>query len=102
MKYLSLDYIKQHSRIDYDCEDDLLELYGDSAEEAMSQILNRGKNADEMVEDLTAVYGHVPAPIIHASLMLVASVYKDREKDLVQEAHENPTFGILVKPYMKL
>ena len=102
MKYLSLDYIKQHTRIDFDCEDDLLEMYGDSAEEAMSQILNRGKNTEEMVADLTAVYGHVPAPIYPATLMLVASLYKDREKDLVQQVYSNPTFSILVKPYMKL
>ena len=102
MKYLSLEYIKQHSRIDYDCEDELLELYGDAAEEAMSQILNRGKNTEEMVADLTEVYGHVPAPIFPATLMLVASLYKDREKDLVQQAYTNTTFSILVKPYMKL
>ena len=31
MEYLTLEYIKQHSRIDFDCEDDLLELYGSSA-----------------------------------------------------------------------
>ena len=102
MKYLSLEYIKDHTRLDYDCEDGLLELYGDSAEDAMSQILNRGKDADEMVESLTEQYGKVPAPIYSATLMLVASLYKDREKDLVQEAHDNKTFGILVKPYMKL
>ena len=102
MKYLSLDYIKQHTRIDFDCEDDLLEMYGDSAEEAMSQILNRGKNTEEMVADLTEVYGHVPAPIYPATLMLVASLYKDREKDLVQQVYDNKTFAILVKPYMKL
>ena len=102
MKYLTIGYIKEHTRIDYDCEDALLELYGDSAEDAMAQILNRGKDSEEMVADLTEVYGHVPAPIRAATLMLVASLYKDREKDLVQEAHDNKTFGILVKPYMKL
>ena len=102
MKYLSLEYIKQHSRIDYDCEDGLLEMDGESAEEAMAQILNRGRDADEMVKSLTEQYGKVPAPIYSATLMLVASLYKDREKDLVQEAHNNPTFDILVKPYMKL
>ena len=102
MKYLTIQYIKDHTRIDYDCEDGLLELYGDSAEDAMSQLLNRGRDADEMVESLTEQYGKVPAPIYNATLMLVASLYKDREKDLVQEAHDNKTFGILVKPYMKL
>ena len=31
MKWLTIEYIKQHSRIDYDCEDELLELYGEAA-----------------------------------------------------------------------
>ena len=102
MKYLTLDYIKQHSRIDFDCEDDLLEMYGDAAEEAMAQILNRGKDTDEMVADLTEIYGHVPAPIYVSTFMLVSSLYKDREKDLTMEVHSNPTFALLVKPYMRL
>ena len=29
-------------------------------------------------------------------------LYKDREKDLVQEAHDNKTFALLLKPYMRL
>ena len=102
MKYLTIGYIKDHTRIDYDCEDALLELFGDAAEDAMAQILNRGKNSEEMVTELTEIYGHVPAPIRAATLMLVASLYKDREKDLVQQAYENKTCGILVKPYMNL
>ena len=52
MKYLTIQYIKEHSRIDYDCEDALLELYGDSAEETMASYLNRGKTVEEMVADL--------------------------------------------------
>ena len=102
MKYLTIDYIKQHSRIDYDCEDAVLELYGNGAEEAIAQLLNRGKDAEEMVVSLTEQYGKIPAPIIHATLMLVDSGYKERGKDMVQQAYANPTFEILVKPYMKL
>ena len=39
MKWLKIDYIKQHSRIDYDCEDGLLELYGESAEETVLNVI---------------------------------------------------------------
>ena len=102
MKYLTIDYIKQHSRIDFDCEDDLLEMYGDAAEDAIAQVLNRGKDAEEMVADLTEVYGHVPAPIYVVTFMLVDSIYQNRGKDLVQEVRSNPTFALLLKPYMKL
>ena len=103
MKFLTLDYIKQHSRIDFDCEDDMLELYGDSAEETLAQYLNRGKTVDEMVADLKAVYGHIPAPIYHATLMLVDVSYQYRSPISPTNVSAVPyTFDILVKPYMKL
>lgn len=103
MKIISLDYIKQHSRIDLDCEDDLLELYGDSAEETLAQYLKRGKTVDEMVADLTAVYGHVPAPLYHAILMLVDISYQNRSAISPTNVSVVPyTFDILVKPYMRL
>ena len=102
MKILTLDYIKQHSRIDYDCEDAVLELYGDSAEETVANYLNRGKTVDEMVADLTEVYGHVPAPIRHATLMLVDVAYQYRSPISPTNVSIVPyTFDILVKPYMK-
>lgn len=103
MKYISVDYIKQHSRIDFDCEDELLEMYGDSAEESMAQYLNRGKDADEMVESLNEQYGQIPAPIYHATLMLVDLSYQHRSPVGPQNMYMVPyTFDILVKPYMKL
>ena len=103
MKYLSLEYIKQHSRIDYDCEDGLLEMYGDSAEETVAQYLNRGKTVDDMVADLKEVYGHIPAPIYHATLMLVDVSYQYRSPVSAQNMSVVPyTFDILVKPYMRL
>ena len=41
MKWLSIEYIKKHSRIEYDCEDDLLEIYGNAAEETIYNITGR-------------------------------------------------------------
>ena len=66
MKFLTLNYIKQHSRIDYDIEDELLELYGNAAENVLAQHLGRGKTVDELVESLTEEYGEVPAAILQA------------------------------------
>ncbi len=103
MEYLTLEYIKKHSRIDFDCEDDLLELYGDSAENAMAQHLQRGKNAQEMVESLTEEYGAVPEPIIHATLELVDASYLHRSPaDAQQMYYVLYGFDFKVKPYMKL
>ena len=103
MEYLKIDYIKQHSRIDYDCEDSLLELYGEAAEETMAQYLNRGKTAKKMVADLKSVYGHMPAPIVHATLMLVDVSYQYRSPISPTNVSMVPyTFDILIKPYMRL
>lgn len=98
MKWLTLDKIKAQCRIepDFHDEDDLLEEYGETAEDAILEVLNRS------YEELYEVYGRIPAPVSQASRMLVASLYKDREKDLVQEARDNKTFAFLLKPYMRL
>jgi len=103
MEYLTLEYIKKHSRIDFDCEDDLLELYGSSAENAMAQVLNRGKDATEMVASLTEEYGKVPDPIMHATLELVDASYQHRSPaDAQQMYYVLYSFDFMTKPYMKL
>lgn len=103
MKFLTLDYIKQHSRIDYDCEDDLLGLYGDAAEGVLAQHLGRGKTVDDMVESLTNEFGEVPAAITQAALMLVDVSYQYRSPISPSNIYVVPyTFDILVKPYMVL
>jgi Mg2+/Co2+ transporter CorC len=48
IKWLTIEYIKKHSRIDYDCEDDLLELYGNAAEDMVMNTIRR--DYDEIVE----------------------------------------------------
>ena len=103
MKIISLEYIKDHSRIEYDCEDAILEMYGDSAEETLAQLLNRGKTVDDMVADLTEVYGNIPAPLILAANMLVDVSYQYRSPITPGNLSLVPyTFDVLVKPYMKL
>lgn len=103
MEFLSLDYIKQHSRIDFDCDDGLLELYAESAEETMAQYLNRGIDASAMVANLKEVYGRVPAPIYHAALMLVDISYEHRSTITPGNVSQVPyTFDLLIKPYIKL
>lgn len=97
MKWLTLDWIKQHSRIDFDCEDGLLEMYGDSAEDTVLNICNR------TYDDLMEVYRHIPAPLYHAALMLVDTSYTNRQAVSMQSPHTMPYgFDLLVKPYMRL
>lgn len=99
MKWLTLERIKQQCRIEQNFteEDSLLEIYGESAEEVLLNHLNRS------YENLMEVYGHIPAPLVHASLMLVDVSYQHRSPVSPQNMSIVPyTFDILVKPYMRL
>lgn len=96
MKFLTLDYIKQHSRIDSDCEAEILDLYGCAAEDALLNYCNR------TMEDVIDEYGTIPAPLMQAALMLVDVSYQHRSPWTTQRFEEVPAFGILVKPYVKL
>ena len=103
MKILTIDYIKQHSRLDYDCEDRLLDLYGQAAEETIANYLNRGTTVDECLTSLKEQYGAVPAVIIQAALMLVDVSYQHRSPVSPANLSIVPyTFDFLVKPYIKL
>jgi uncharacterized phage protein (predicted DNA packaging) len=97
MKWLTLDWIKRHSRIDFDCEDDLLELYGESAEDTVLNVIARSYT--EVIEH----YGEVPKPLFVAALMLVEVSYTQRAPITQQNMYTVPyAFDMMVKPYMKL
>ena len=103
MKFLSIDYIRQHSRIDFDDDDQLLELYGDAAEETLAGLLNRGKTVEQMVASLTEEYGQIPARCYHAALMLTEQAYNHRGPTSPTNMSVVPyTFDLLIKPLMKL
>lgn len=97
MKYLTLEMIKSHSRIQFDCEDDLLQLYAESAEDTVLNMLNRS------YDDLVSAYGEVPKPVVQATLMLVDNSYINRSPVSPQQLYQVPyTIDVLLKPYMIL
>ena len=101
MKWLTIEYIKQHSRIDYDCEDALLELYGNAAEETVMNIIRR--DYDDIVEHFGTEKCPIPAAIIQASLILVDTSYMQRTAITPQQLYTVPyAFDMLIKPYMRL
>ena len=101
MKWLTIEYIKKHSRIDYDCEDDLLELYGNAAEDMVMNTIRR--DYDEIVAKFGTDKAPVPAALIQASLILVDTSYMQRTAVSPTTLYTVPyTFDFLVKPYMKL
>lgn len=97
MKWTTIDYIKRHSRIDFDCEDAELELYGESAETTVLNYLNRS------YQDMLEAYGDVPAPVRQATLILVDVSYQHRSPVSPTNVSQVPyTVDIKLKPYMRL
>jgi uncharacterized phage protein (predicted DNA packaging) len=97
MKWLTLEYIKKHSRIDFDCEDDLLNIYGESAEDTVLNVIARSYT--EVIE----MWGEVPKPLYVASLMLVEVSYTQRAPITQTNLYTVPyAFDMMVKPYMRL
>ena len=97
MKWLTIDWIKQHSRIDIDCEDELLELYGEDAEETVLNLINRS------YEEVMELWGTVPKPLYVAALMLVEVDYNHRSPDAINNMYAvKYGFDMKIKPYMKL
>ena len=105
MKFLTIDKIKQQLRLDCTCEAELLEAYGNSAEETLAGHLgyNNENNVPDVDEMLEAYGGTMPAPLVQAALMLVDTSYQFRSPVSAQNMSVVPyTFDLLVKPYVKL
>lgn len=100
MKYLTFEQIKQQLRLDdeqAELEHNLLEDYGEAAEDAVLNICNR------TFEDIIEQYGKVPAPLRRVTLMLVDNAYKERSPNSPQSMSTVPyAFDLMLKPYMRL
>lgn len=99
MKFLKFDQIKAQLRLDDQQaleEHDLLELYGEAAEDAVLNTCNR------TMEDIVELYGNVPKALVQAGLMLVAQSYQYRESVSPQNLNAVPGFEMQVRPYIKL
>lgn len=97
LKWLNLDAIHQHCRIDFNCEDSELEQYGIAAEQAILDLTRR------TFENFIDTYGRIPDPIFNASLLLVQSFYKNRDAEEQRDTKEIAFgFQFLVKNYMCL
>ena len=97
MKWLTISDIKKQLRVDFDDEDDVLELYGSAAEDTVLNYMNR------TYQDVLEEYGEVPAAIRQATLMLVDNSYQHRSPaEPTQMYFVLYGFDVLVKPYMRL
>ena len=100
MKFLTFEHIKAQLRLDNAQapeEHDLLELYGEAAEDMVLNTCNR------TITDIFEQYGMVPKALVQAGLMLVAQSYQHREPASPQNLSAVPySFDLLLKPYIKL
>ena len=97
MKYLTLEYIKDHSRICHNAEDRYLERIGAAAETAVLNLCRR------TIEDIYEEYGEVPEDFKQVTLMVVEHLYTHRGPTENASASVVPYgFDMMLKPYMRL
>ena len=97
LKWLNLDAIHQHCRIDFNCEDAELEQMAMTAEQAILDLTRR------TYENFIDTYGRIPDPIFNASLLLVQSLYNNRDAEEQRDSKEIAFgFSFMVKNYMVL
>ena len=87
---LTLPETKLHLRVDHSDEDALIEALMDTATAACADYLNMDA-ADLVVA--------VPAPIKSAALLLIGTLYEQRESVGERPYNRNPTFEALLNPY---
>ena len=97
MKWITLEQIKENSRIDFDYDDTLITRCGNAAE---AVILKLTRRTYENIEDL---YGKEPADLVEAALMLADVGYKHRGP--VSDTNKSVipyTFDCIIDPYIRL
>ena len=87
---LTLAETKLHLRVDHDDEDALIAALMATATAACADYLNMPA-ADLVVA--------VPAPVKSAALLLVGSLYEQRESQGERPFHKHPAFEALLNPY---
>ena len=97
LRWLTIEAIHTHCRIDFNCEDAELEQMGIAAEQAILDLTRR------TYENFIDTYGRIPDPIFNATLLLVQSLYKNRDAEEQRDSKEIAFgFAFMVKNYMYL
>lgn len=100
MKFLTFEQIKAQLRLDNAQaadEHDLLEMYGEAAEETVLNTCNRS------YQDIIETYGDIPDDVVHATLMLVDASYQHRSPASTQQTYYVLNgFDMKIKPYIRL
>ena len=96
MKWMTIGYLKMHSRIDYDCEDALLDQYGTAAEEFVLAYMGR------TYENLLDIYGEIPARLYECVQLLVDNMYQNRSMVSMTNMSMVPyTFDAMISDFVR-
>lgn len=98
MQWLTLEYIKAHSRIEYDLEDSLLEKYANAAERMILHTLQR------TYVNVIRTFDGIPDELFEVGLLLVELSVKEKAPVSVQKYNEIPYHNLefILKPLMSL
>lgn len=100
MKWLTTNIIKKHLNIEptFTDDDDLLEVYADTAEQIVEQELQT--SLDNIAKDNKN--GSLPTPIKQAMLIMIANFYSQRESFSSLQVNAVPrSVDYLLSPYHK-
>jgi len=94
--FLGLEDIKDHLNIDQDWhgDDKYLVMLLNASEAFIKAYTDNPELEDFTTSDAT------PEPLKAAALLLIADMYKNREKSISGNTKDNPTFEMLLRPYM--
>lgn len=96
-RWTTVEYVKLHSHLTYNDEDEAIEQMIASAEQT---ILN---TIDRTYEELIELYGDIPAPIRESTVVMVDDSYTHRGSTEPTQLHVvQYNLDMKLKPYMKL
>lgn len=94
--YLDLNIVKKHLNVDdwFTSDDEYISGLIDVAEEIVS------KHLDNKLDAIVSDNGSMPAPIMHACMLLIGNFYANRESIAFANATELPLgYSYLLQPY---
>lgn len=96
LRYLTLDNILMHCRLDEGTEDDYIIGLGETAERMVEDYTNR------TLEDLAGEAGVLPRPVEHACYLIIADLYRNREATSSVQQYGGYALPAMLKHYKKL
>lgn len=102
-EYVSVEMLKEHSRIDYsDCSDEYLAQLIDASESMLCRRLQVSDLATGKATDGTPMVrsGNLDPALVQAVLMLSAAAYENRESVNPVQMYMNPHFAMLTERWV--